>query len=54
MTTDNAKVEGGIPATFTALMRIEGIRLRNSFSLERYIHPVGSEGYDTEVWLPIE
>lgn len=52
-----AKVEGGvheIRTTFTALLRMDGIRLRNSFSLERYIHPVGTEGYEIEVWLPIE
>ncbi|WP_318616073.1 GyrI-like domain-containing protein [Sporosarcina sp. YIM B06819] len=52
-----AAVEGGVSAisiTFTALMRMEGIQMRNSISLERYIHPVGSEGYEIEVWLPIE
>lgn len=52
-----AKVEGDvheIQATFTALLRMDGIRLRNSFSLEHYIHQVGSEGYEIEVWLPVE
>lgn len=52
-----AKVEGGIPeiqTTFATLLNMDGIRLRNSFGLERYIHPVGSDGFDIEVWLPIE
>lgn len=52
-----AKVEGGvheIPTAFNALMKTDGIQLRNCFSFERYIHPKGSTGYDIEVWLPIE
>ncbi len=52
-----AKVDGGIPAiatTFNALMKTTGIQLRNSFSFERYIHPEDSNGYDIEVWMPIE
>lgn len=52
-----AKVEGGvqaIPKAFNALMKTEGIQLRNCFSFERYVHPEGSNGYDIEVWLPIE
>ena len=51
------QVEGGvqaIPAAFNALIETDGIQLRNSFSFERYIHPEGSEGYEIEVWLPIE
>lgn len=52
-----AKVEGGvhaIPPAFNALMKMDGIQLRNCFSFERYVHPEGSNGYDIEVWLPIE
>ena len=52
-----AKVEGGvhaIPKAFNALMKTDGIQLRNCFSFERYTHPEGSEGYEIEVWLPIE
>ena len=52
-----AKVDGGvhaIPKTFNALMKTDDIQLRNCFSFERYIHPEGSEGYEIEVWLPIE
>ena len=52
-----AKVEGGvhaIPTAFNALMKTDGIQLRNCFSFERYIHPEGSNGYDIEVWVPIE
>ena len=52
-----AKVEGGIhaiPTAFNALMKTDGIQLRNCFSFERYVHPEGSKGYDIEVWLPIE
>ena len=52
-----AKVEGGvqaIPTAFNALMKQDGIQLRNCFSFERYVHPEGSNGYDIEVWLPIE
>ncbi|MER2088222.1 MAG: GyrI-like domain-containing protein [Sporosarcina sp.] len=51
------KVNGGvsaIPTAFNAIMKTDGIRLRNSFSFERYLHPEGSNGYDIEVWLPIE
>ena len=51
------QVEGGIqaiPAAFNALIETDGIQLRNSFSFERYIHPKGLEGYEIEVWLPIE
>jgi len=52
-----AKVEGGVHAiqmAFNALMKTEGIQLRNHFSFERYIHPEGSDGFDIEVWLAIE
>lgn len=51
------QVEGGvegIPAAFNKLMETDGIQLRNSFSFERYIRPEGSDGYEIEVWLPIE
>lgn len=51
------KVEGGvsaIPTAFNSIMKTEGIQLRNSFSLERYIHPEGSDDFEIEVWLPIE
>ncbi len=52
-----AKVAGGvteIQTTFAQLLHMDGIQLRNSFGLEHYIHPVGSKGYEIEVWLPIE
>ncbi|MFJ7935103.1 GyrI-like domain-containing protein [Sporosarcina sp. NPDC096371] len=52
-----AKVEGGvseISTAFNALLQMDGIRLRNSYGLERYIHPKGSEGYTIEVWMPVE
>ncbi len=52
-----AKVEGGvqaIPTAFNALMKTDGIQLRNCFSFERYVYPEGSDGYDIEVWLPIK
>ncbi len=51
------KVEGGvhaIPTAFNEIMKLDGIQLRNCFSFERYIHPEGLEGYEIEVWLPIE
>ncbi|NYF25833.1 GyrI-like domain-containing protein [Sporosarcina sp. JAI121] len=51
------KVDGGVSAirtAFNAIMKTDGIQLRNSFSFERYLHPEGSNGYDIEVWLPIE
>ena len=41
------QVEGGIqaiPAAFNALMKPDGIQLRNCFSFERYVHPEGSKG----------
>ena len=52
-----AKVEGGveaIPAAFDALMRNPDVTLRHSYGFELYIHPIGSEGYETEVWVAIE
>ncbi|WP_342514134.1 GyrI-like domain-containing protein [Sporosarcina sp. FSL K6-1522] len=52
-----ALAEGGvsaIPTTFNALMAMDSVKMRHSFSFERYIHPAGSNGYDIEVWLPIE
>ena len=52
-----ATVAGGIPAiptTFNALMAMDGVKMRYSFSFERYLHPEGSDGYEIEVWLPIE
>lgn len=52
-----AKVEGGveaIPATFDALLRNPDVKLRHSYGFERYIHPIGSDGYETEVWVAIE
>lgn len=52
-----AKVEGGveaIPAAFDALLRNPDVTLRHSYGFERYIHPVGSKGYETEVWVAIE
>ncbi|MGN7386333.1 GyrI-like domain-containing protein [Sporosarcina sp. SAFN-015] len=52
-----AKVEGGveaIPAAFDALLRNPGVKLRHSYGFERYIHPIGSDGYETEVWVAIE
>lgn len=52
-----AKVEGGlekIPEAFGALMQMPDIQLRHSYGFERYIHPVGSKGYEMEVWVAIE
>jgi predicted transcriptional regulator YdeE len=52
-----AKVEGGveaIPAAFDALMRNPEVKLRHSYGFERYIHPIGSDRYETEVWVAIE
>lgn len=52
-----AKVDGGldqIPAVFGALMQMPGINLRHSYGFEKYLHPEGSEGYETEVWVAIE
>lgn len=51
-----AKVEGGvekIPEAFGRLMQRQDIQLRQSYAFERYIHPVGSVGYETEVWVAI-
>lgn len=52
-----AKVEGGveaIPAVFDALLRSPDVKSRHSYGFERYIHPAGSNGYETEVWVAIE
>ncbi|WP_262175964.1 GyrI-like domain-containing protein [Saccharococcus sp. Marseille-Q5394] len=52
-----SKVEGGveaIPAAFDALLRNPDVTLRHSYGFERYIHPAGSSGYETEVWVAIE
>ncbi|WP_339253241.1 GyrI-like domain-containing protein [Sporosarcina sp. FSL W8-0480] len=52
-----AKVEGGvedIPAVFNALLRNPDVKFRHSYGFERYIHPVGTEGYEIEVWVAIE
>ena len=52
-----AKVEGGIiaiPTAFEAIHKMDNIRLRNGYGMERYVHPEGSEGYAIEVWMPIE
>ena len=52
-----AKVEGGveaIPAAFDALLRNPDVKLRHSYGFERYIHPIGSDGYETEVWVALE
>lgn len=51
------KVEGGveaIPGAFNTLMAMEGIRIRNSLSFERYIQTEGMVGCEIEVWMPIE
>ncbi|WP_252504658.1 GyrI-like domain-containing protein [Sporosarcina sp. Marseille-Q4943] len=52
-----AKVEGGvgaIPAAFDTLLRNPDVKLRHSYGFERYIHPIGSDGYEIEVWVAIE
>jgi len=52
-----AKVEGGveaIPAAFDALLSNPDMKLRHSYGFERYIHPAGSTGFETEVWVAIE
>lgn len=52
-----AKVEGGveaIPAAFDELLRNPDVKRRHSYGFERYIHPIGSDGYGTEVWVAIE
>lgn len=52
-----AKVEGGvgaIPAAFDALLRNPDVKLRHSYGFEKYIHPIGFDGYETEVWVAIE
>lgn len=51
-----ATVEGGIPSiaeSFNAIMKMPGIQLRDGYSLERYIHPEGSNIDQIEVWMPI-
>lgn len=52
-----AKVDGGIssiPTAFESIHQMDNIQLRNGYGMERYIHPIGSEGYTIEVWMPIE
>ena len=52
-----AKVEGGveaIPAAFDALLQNPDVKFRHSYGFERYIHAIGSDGYETEVWVAIE
>lgn len=52
-----SKVEGGveaIPTAFDVLLRNPDVKLRHSYGFEQYIHPIGSEGYETEVWVAIE
>lgn len=52
-----AKVQGGVPAipqTFDALIQRGDLQFRKAYGMERYIHPVGSEGYEIEVWMPVE
>ena len=52
-----AKVEGGItaiPTAFEAIHKMDDIRLRNGYGMERYVHPEGTEGFTIEVWMPIE
>ena len=52
-----AKVEGGItaiPTAFEEIHKMDDIRLRNGYGMERYVHPEGTEGYTIEVWMPIE
>lgn len=51
------KVEGGveaIPAAFDTLMQRPDVTLRHCYGFERYIHPEGSNEYETEVWVAIE
>ncbi|WP_194841485.1 GyrI-like domain-containing protein [Sporosarcina obsidiansis] len=45
---------GSISDTFSEIMKQPGIQLRRSYCFERYIHPLGAEGYTTEVWVAIE
>lgn len=52
-----AKVDGGIaaiPTAFESIHQMHNIQLRNGYGMERYIHPIGSDGYEIEVWMPIE
>ncbi|MCM3744882.1 GyrI-like domain-containing protein [Sporosarcina luteola] len=52
-----AKVDGGveaIPAAFNALLRNPDVKRRHSYGFERYIHPISSTGFETEVWVAIE
>ena len=52
-----AKVEGGItaiPTAFAEVHKMDNIRLRNGYGMERYVHPERSVGYAIEVWMPIE
>lgn len=51
-----AVVDGGIPnisESFSAIMQMPDIQLRNGYSLERYIHPEGARIDQIEVWMPI-
>lgn len=52
-----ATVEGGIPgipATYDAIIKMDGIRLRDCYDFERYVHPVGDVEDVIEIWMPIE
>ena len=51
-----ATVEGGIPgipATYDAIIKMEGIQLRECYDFERYVHPVGVTEEVIEIWMPI-
>lgn len=43
-----------IPYVFSELINKPGIRIRESFGLERYIHALGAEAYTLEVLMAIE
>lgn len=50
-------VHGGvenIPITFDVLGKQPNVQIRHSSCFERYVHPEGSTGYETEAWVPIE
>lgn len=52
-----ADVLGGIeniPNVFSELMKKPEVQLRESYGFERYIHPLGAEGYTMEVFVAIE